>query len=434
MKKVLIFLFTALIVFTLGACKDDSANCCDPILDTQANVILIIADDLGKDACIGYSQGVDKPNMPTLASIISEGILFENFWVHPLCTPTRSSIFTGKYPLRNDMLEVGDHLDINETSLFDYFQEKIPDVYSTALIGKWHLGSGANHPSDLGVPHYSGLLSGAVKSYTQWDWTHDGSTETSQEYTTTKFTDLAINWVDKQTKPWFLWLAYNAPHTPFHLPPANLHTQTGLSGSDADIAATPLPYFLAAIEAMDSEIGRLLASLSEEERENTYIIFIGDNGTPQQVAQTPYGTTKAKSSLYLGGVNTPMIISGPGISGPSVNTENFIQSTDLFTTIAQLCGAGSSDFGDSKSFYPILQGSNVSTRDYLYSEIGGTNLAGHGLRNDSFAIINYDNRANRFFNLMDDPEQNTNLNTQTLDADAQRNKTELQLQIDTIRQ
>jgi len=108
-------------------------------------------------------------------------------------------------------------------------------------------------------------------------------------------------------------LAYNAPHTPFHLPPNNLHSQGVLPTDEASINANPLPYYMSMVEAMDSEIGRLLSSLSEEEKDNTVIIFIGDNGTPQQVAQE-YNPIRVKSTLYQGGINVPMIISGKDVS------------------------------------------------------------------------------------------------------------------------
>jgi arylsulfatase A-like enzyme len=432
MKKILLCLITCIYAFTFNACKDDT-NCCDPVDSEHPNILLIIADDFGKDACIGYSQGAQKPNMPTLQSLINSGIRFENFWVHPLCTPTRSSLLTGKYPFRNSMLEVGNVLDVGEKSVFQFIEEKVPGKYATALIGKWHVGTDVSHPTQLGVPHYSGLLSGGVKSYTNWKWTHDGTTETETQYTTSKFTDMAIEWVAEQSKPWFLWLAFNAPHTPFHLPPADLHSQTGLSGTEADISANPLPYFMASIEAMDTEIGRLLGSMSDAEKENTYIIFIGDNGTPQQVAQSPYSKTKSKNSLYLGGINTPMIISGPSITSASVNSANFIQSTDILTTIAQICGSTTDEYEDSKSFYPILNGESHASREYLYGEIGGGNLAGHSLRNDSFKLIQYDNNTELFFNLASDVEENTNLNDQTLSPEATTNQAELKAELARIR-
>ena len=107
-------------------------------------------------------------------------------------------------------------------------------------------------------------------------------------------TDLAIDWVRSQEGSWFLWLAYNAPHTPFHVPPAEMHSQGDLP--DYAMGMNASPYYMAAIEAMDYQIGRLLDSITTQERDNTTIIFIGDNGTPRRVAQSPYPSDRVKGA------------------------------------------------------------------------------------------------------------------------------------------
>ena len=176
--------------------------------------------------------------------------------------------------------------------------------------------------------------------------TEDGAGSFETEYTTKKFTDLAIDWIHQQDKPWFMWLAHNAPHTPFHVPPNGMHTQgnlpTFLDGMDET------PYYMAAIEAMDFQIGRLLDRIPEEERENTIIIFIGDNGSPNEVAQSPYSNFTSKGSLNQGGINVPMFISGKGVSR-SGNDDSLITSTDLFATISELAGVTVNEIHDSKS-------------------------------------------------------------------------------------
>lgn len=137
-----------------------------------------------------------------------------------------------------------------------------------------------------------------MRSYWNWTLTENGTQTKQDTYITSKFTDLAIDWTQKQNNPWFLWLAYTAPHTPFHLPPNELHSQNNLENTEEAIEKNPLPYYQAMLESLDTEIGRLLDSMSQEERENTLIIFMGDNGTPNQVIQAPYEKRKAKGSLY----------------------------------------------------------------------------------------------------------------------------------------
>ncbi|MBT8318480.1 MAG: sulfatase-like hydrolase/transferase, partial [Lutibacter sp.] len=264
---------------------------------TKPNILLVIADDMGLDASPGYEIGSIKPYMPNLEKLAANGITFNNVWSNPTCTPTRSSILTGKYGVRTNMLKVGDVLSTSETSIQKYLANNLGSTYSHAVIGKWHLSTDPNHPTNMGVGYYAGLLTGAVSSYWDWNLTENSQTTTSTEYATTKITDLAIDWVENKTNPWFLWVAYSAPHTPFHLPPTNLHSQGNLPSDEASIVTNPLPYYMAMLEAMDSEMGRLMNSLSQEEKENTVIIFIGDNGTPQQVAQE-YNSSRTKGSLY----------------------------------------------------------------------------------------------------------------------------------------
>ena len=181
------------------------------------------------------------------------------------------------------------------------------------------------------------MTQSGVESYYNWQHTENGQVSTSNEYATSKLTDDAITWINDQEQPWFLWLAYNAPHTPFHAPPSDLHYQGSLPEDQASIDTNPLPYYLAAIEAIDSEMGRLFNSISSEDLENTVIIFLGDNGTPGQVVQQ-YHSQRAKGSLYKGGINVPMIISGKGGNRINAQVDALISTTDLFATISELCG------------------------------------------------------------------------------------------------
>lgn len=288
-----IFLVFFLVLMSCGSDDSVSPNFSN---ESKPNILLIIADDMGLDATPGYEIGSVKPNMPNLQTMINTGIRFNNLWSNPVCTPTRGTILTGKYGFRTNVLKVDDDMPTSEISIQRHL-DNTNSGYSHAVIGKWHLSNDGNHPSNMGVGYYAGLLNGGVQSHTNWNFTENGITTNSNEYTTTKFTDLAINWVQEQNQPWFLWLAYNAPHTPFHLPPTQLHSQGNLPADEASIDANPLPYYMAMIEAMDSEIGRLLNTMSEEERENTVIIFIGDNGTPGQVVQD-YASQRAKGSIF----------------------------------------------------------------------------------------------------------------------------------------
>lgn len=421
-------------ILFLGLSYNCSSPDTNPIDDTdidlvdttssKPNILFVIADDMGTDATPSFSEGSIKPNMPTLQGLINTGVTFENLWSYPVCSPTRASILTGKYRIKNGVLEVGNTISTTETSIQEYLDTNTSDAYATAIIGKWHLSDNVEDPITMGVDYYAGLLTGGVPSYTNWKLTENGITATSTEYTTTKFTDLAIDWVDKQTKPWFLWLAYNAPHTPYHLAPTNIHAQGNLPTDSGSIDANPTPYFMSAIEAMDTELGRLLNSMSTAEKSNTIIIFIGDNGSPNQVAQFPYSNRKAKNSLYQGGVNVPMVVSGIGVVRAGERETALVHTTDIYATVANIAGVSVSQLNNSHSFYNLLTNVSATKRTYVYTEISNNGL-GYAIRNESYKLMVYDNGTEELYKLTSDAYENTNLMGATLSAEATSAKAEL---------
>ena len=377
----------------------------------QPNIILIISDDQGLDSSAQYNLSADLPVTPHLDQLAASGITFDNAWATPACTTTRSTIITGKYGVNSGVLNVGDIIPSNSVTLQKYLKNNTSTAnYASAVIGKWHLGGNspaANHPSTMGVDYYAGSLRGAVNDYESWTLTINGQTSQTTTYHTTKVTDLAIDWIDSQAEPWFLWLAYVAPHTPFHLPPQSLHTQN-LSGTDTDINANPRNYYLAAIEAMDTEIGRLMASMTEEERDNTIIFYVGDNGTPRQVADRSVYANGSKGNLTQGGLAVPMIASGAGVSRKNVREDALISSTDFFATIASMAGDTTSSIEDSKSFKNLLTNSNAAHRDYLYSDFSGDNISGWAIRNTNYKLISTAT-GQALYDLATDPFENNNL-------------------------
>lgn len=406
----------------------------DPIdTDTDAppNILLIIADDMGKDATAGFSEGSLKPSTPNLDKLKEEGLVFNKLWVNPTCSPTRAAIITGKYGYRTDVKWANDELSSSETILQQYISEASSNTYQTAVIGKWHL-SGAStsiNPESLGLDHYAGLIRGGVQDYYQWQLTEDGNGSLQTEYITKVFTDLSVEWISQQSEPWFLWLAYNAPHTPFHLPPDEMYTQGSLPAYAEGL--DPLPYYLAAIEAMDFQIGRLLAGIPATELDNTVIIFLGDNGTPNQVAQLPYSSNTVKGSLYQGGVNVPMYISGKGVSRTGTDN-NLICGTDLFSTIAELAGAGVSEIHDSKSFKHLLSAEGTH-RDFQYAEMNDSTDDLWAISNGTFKLIVSANGDEELYDLASDPYEKNDLLSGSLSMEAANAKAVLEAELLNIR-
>lgn len=439
--KTIICCFIAAMLLAVTSCKKNSDGSINtPSITTQPNILLIIADDMGLDATPNYSVGATKPNMPVLEGLMKEGVTFDNVWANPECSPTRASILTGKYGYRTGVLDVMDNgqIPLTEISIQKYLEENGGAAYSSAIIGKWHLGGagngGINSPANMGIKYYEGLVSGAVPDYSNWTITKNGVQSNCTEYATTKFTNLAIDWIGQQNQPWFLWLAYNAPHTPFHLPPTDLHDRDNLPADAASIAANPQPYFFAMMEAMDTEIGRLLASLSTEERNNTLIIFIGDNGTARQVIQTPYSPQKAKSTIYQGGIAVPMVIAGSGVSRKNERETALINATDLFATIADVAGTGTTEIHDSKSIRPLFSNANPAFRDYVYDEYKSGTTDYWTVRNAQYKLIEYANGTKEMYDLDADFFENTNLLSGTLTAEQTTAKQNLEAEMARIRQ
>jgi len=433
-KAARICLFTTLFIIISCNKSDDSNEIVDLI--QSPNILFIIADDLGKDAINGFTEGNIKPNTPNIDAIRNNGISFTNFWTNPTCTPTRASIITGKYGYRTGVKAVGDELSILETTLQKYISTQTNNKYASAIIGKWHL-SGSNlaiNPETFGIDYYAGLIRGAVNDYYQWQLNEDSATTQVTEYITETFTDLSIDWINQQSKPWFMWLAYNAPHTPFHAPPSNMHSQGNLPAYNNGL--DPIPYYMAAIEAMDFQIGRLLDAIPEVERNNTIIIFIGDNGTPNQVAQNPYSNATVKNTLYQGGVNVPMFISGNTVSRSGTDN-NLINSTDLFATIAEIAGISVNEIHDSKSFKPLLTSNNNNNnntiRDYQYSEMDNGTTDRWTISNGEYKLIVSAVGMDEMYHLVVDPYENNNLLNGTLSTIQQNAKSELESELINIR-
>jgi len=385
----------------------------NPVSDVDSpNILLIISDDQGLDASAQYNLSQSLPSTPTLDSLAANGLVFDNLWVTPGCTTTRSALITGKYGSNTGVLAIGDELPGSEEVLHAYIANNEKTAhYQSALIGKWHLGGNgvaSSHPNDMGIPYFAGSLVGAIPDYSAWTFTTNGQSEQSNVYNTTQLTNSAIDWIQQQSSPWFLWLAYIAPHLPIHLPPADLHSQN-LSGTQTDIENNPRAYYLTAIEALDTEIGRLLDSMSEEERDNTLVFFIGDNGTPGQVADTTVYVNGSKGSLSQGGLAVPMIASGKGVTRLNERESALINATDFFATIAQLSGSDVNQIHDSISFKELLSDESSANRQYNYVEFESTRETGWAIRNQQYKLIEYSDGEQVLYDLQNDPLEKSEL-------------------------
>jgi arylsulfatase A-like enzyme len=417
-------------------------------------VLLVIADDFGVDQTLAYvdhdgdgeaDDGRSLAPMPHIDALCRQGLRFERAWSAPTCSPTRASMLTGRYGFRTGVgwaTAQDNQLSSDEQVLPELLT---PLGVSHANIGKWHLGTGNALGGDLapntaGWDHFSGSLGGVLSDYASWPRTVDGETAISSSYATSANVDDAMAWLagTPTDEPWLLWLAFNAPHTPFHLPPVDLHDADDLDPAQAKM--NPGPYFRATVQAMDTELGRLLDWLEANGHGPVDVIFLGDNGTPGRVVEPPLDNQHAKGSLYQGGIHVPLCIAGPSLAEPGRSSSALVGTIDVFATILALFGVTldslSSDITiDSVNLLPIIESPDAAApRSFVYTDSFGNLKAGGGERGKAitdgrFKLIVFDNGTRELYDLLADAYESTDLLAASLSPEAQQAEAWLSAQL-----
>jgi arylsulfatase A-like enzyme len=359
--------------------------------DGTKNILLIIGDDIGVDNVSAYKEQINfSAQTPNIDALANKGVLFRNVWANPMCSPSRASILTGRYAFRHGVTNPG-----VKTEVLAPAEETIAEAlsavgYQTALFGKWHLGAKAGkYPTDQGFNYFSGSLAN-VDDYFNWQKTQinaaDGVVSTVNEinYASEVVATEAQAWIAQTNTPWFVQLAFNAPHAPFHVPPASKYSGVSLTGQAGDTCTrntntdSIANCYRAAAEAMDTYIGELLNNIDAQTLANTLIIFVGDNGTtPEAIieeAGLPFNKLHGKGTVYEGGVNVPLIIAGGdnvGVDMAEIGAQ--VQVQDLFSTILTLANttpsSGTTIDGQSLIGYIDAQTQQEQARQTLYTEL-----------------------------------------------------------------
>ena len=342
MKKNILHLLLPLLVLALGTHAADS----------RPNIVLIVADDMGYGdmGCAG-SAVLKTPNLDRLAAA---GVLCRRGYVaSSVCSPSRAGFLTGRdprrfgyeanlnqtpegYPTRPECLG----LPTNENTLADHLKAA---GYRTCLIGKWHLGEGANfHPNQRGFDNFCGMLGGGHAYFptagkNQLERNGKKLTEFSSPYLTDFFTDEAIRWMGESHRPdsppFFLYLAYNAPHTPMEATPEDLKLFS-------HIADQKRRTYAAMMYALDRGVGRVLDWLRKENKlSETLIVFFSDNGGATSNGSWNGNLAGAKGTLLEGGIRVPMIWSWPGKIPTGQQHDSPVSSLDLLPTFLAAAGA-----------------------------------------------------------------------------------------------
>ena len=309
--------------FLFISCKENAPK--------KPNVLLILTDDQGWGDM--RSHGNEQIDTPVLDQLAADGAEFEHFYVSPLCAPTRASLLTGRYHLKTGTTSVSNGLEImdtEETTLAELFKA---NGYETGIFGKWHNGSHfPNRPTDQGFDEFIGFCAGHWSNYfdTKLD---SGITEIQTKgFITDVLTDKAIDFIDrKKDDPFFCYVPYNAPHSPFQVPDAYFDKYKA-RGLDDQLAA-----IYGMVENVDDNIKRLLDKLDKEGlTENTIVIFMTDNG-PNGVRYN--GHMKGiKGHVDEGGVHVPSVIKWPGKIEKGKKIKSLAAHIDWYPTLQSLCG------------------------------------------------------------------------------------------------
>ncbi len=428
MKKIYLFCFVICHLFLLGCTSDNDKSSDDKPTDDpnpptindgvieQPNFLFIIADDLGVDVSSQYSYSSNVPPTPNLDELQKEGIVFDQFWVTPACTTSRGSLISGKHGFSSQISYVPAVMPDNTQSLQQSMKESfLPKAYETAVFGKWHLGGStpiAGHPNTFGIDYYYGNLFN-LDNYFHWTATTNGVQENSTEYHTSAVANEALYWISERPKdtPWFAWVAFSAPHVPFHAAPTDLvNIHTSPSGIQEQ--------FFSMVEAMDTSIGKIIDGLSEEQKKNTIIVYLGDNGTPIPVMNnTVFDDNKGKNTVYEGGIRAPLIIAGEPVKDKNTRTSALTNITDFYSTLLSLANnkqpipAGFVDPEQSYDFSDLIVDGQTSKtrRTYNYAEFIKSNALSWVVRNDTYKYIYHDTGVEELYNIISDIKETTNL-------------------------
>jgi arylsulfatase A-like enzyme len=390
------------------------------------NLVCILADDLGYGdlACYGGSD----LRTPHLDALVASGLRFDHFCAScPVCSPTRAALLTGRYP---ELVGVPGVIRTHPRDSWGYLSPHavlLPRLlkkagYHCALVGKWHLGlEPPNTPNARGFDHFHGFLGDMMDDY-QTHRRHginymrrDEKEIDPKGHATDLFTQWAIDYLHEQAKadrPFFLYLAYNAPHGPIQ-PPEEWLRKVRQRNPDLPEKRARL---VALVEHLDDGVGRVLQALKESgAADRTLVVFTSDNGADLAAGASAGPLRGGKQDLYEGGLRVPFAASWPGKIRPGTRSDRVALSMDLFPTFCAATGVEPGPDIDGRSFLPLLLGREQPepARDLFWTRReGGSRYMGKAVvavrRGDWKLLQNSPTGPFELYNLRDDPKEQTN--------------------------
>ncbi len=374
----------------------------------KPNILLVVGDDMGY-ADVGFHGCKDIPT-PGLDALAASGVRFTSGYVSgPYCSPTRAGLLTGRYQTRfghefNPAGAVGG-LPLEEKTIADRLKTA---GYATGLVGKWHLGGGADyHPLKRGFDEFYGFLGGG-HSYFEAAGMWRGTEPVNElDYTTDAFGREAVAFIERhKSEPWFLYLAFNAVHTPMHATDERL-------AKFSNITDEKRRTYNAMMLAMDEAIGQVQKKLKDAGLEkNTLVFFISDNGGPTMPSTSVNAANNAplrgsKRTTLEGGIRVPFLVSWPGQIKPGVYAQPVIQ---LDLTATALAAAGVSVSPDWKAegvnLLPFLRGEKTGApHEALYWRFGQQ----MAIRVGDYKLVRYDSNADTLTGARNQPVSDARL-------------------------
>lgn len=402
-----------------------------PPAATKTNFVFILADDFGwRDlACYGNSY-FSTPNLDRLAS---QGARFTNAYAAcPVCSPTRASIMTGRYPVRTGVTDwipgrpsdprgpittprTATELKLAETTIAERLK---PAGYRSASVGKWHLGGTGFLPTDQGFDINIGGNQGG--SPPRSPKPYFGPFELPNlkvgpgEFLNDKLTEAAVGFIEQsKANPFLLYLPHYAVHIPLGAPEAKVARYSGKANGRYN------PIYASMVESLDDSVGQVLEAIDRAGvADRTMVMFFSDNGglRYEGKAQKPVTDNSplraGKGHLYEGGIREPLIVRYPGVVKPGAVIDTPVSSVDFFPTFCDAAGVPPGDV-DGVSLLPLLRGRSLKPRPLFwhyphYSNQGGE--PGSAIRDGDWKLIEFHKNGRReLFNLKDDEGEKVNL-------------------------
>ncbi|UXX79385.1 sulfatase-like hydrolase/transferase [Reichenbachiella carrageenanivorans] len=402
--------------------------------DTRPNIIVILLDDLGYGD-VGFNGATDIPT-PELDKLAEGGTIFSSAYsVHPFCGPSRMGLLTGRYahtfggqynlPESGTGSELG--IPVSERLLGTMLQEA---GYYTGLVGKWHLGTEPQyHPNQRGFDDFYGFLGGgheyfpdyykAEAASSNWSYLqpleHNGTTVVDDdEYLTDELSNHGVKFIQEAAnddKPFFLFMSYNAPHTP-------LRAKTEDMAVDviADIADADRKTYAAMVYAVDRGVGEMVAALKENDQyDNTLIVFMSDNGGRVDKGATNTPLSGAKGNTLEGGFRVPMFMHWPNAISAGEKYAHPVSALDLYPTFAHLskgCIADDQLIDGKDIWEDILADRDPRPTEPIFALRHNGSANEVGARRGPWKLHRFNTQSWKLYNIDQDISEKTDLSSQ----------------------